>query len=60
MVTLFGVPQAIVTDHGKHFRNHMMDELTTKLGLLHDSFTPYYRQANGQIEAMNKILKRML
>jgi len=42
VISRFGVPQAIVTDHGKHFRNHMMVELTTQLGLRHDSSTPYY------------------
>ena len=41
------LPQAIVTDHGSHFRNHMMVELAAKLGLSHDSSTPYYPQANG-------------
>ena len=60
VIARFGVPQAIVTDHGKHFRNHMMSELTTKLGFSHDNFTPYYPQSNGQVEAINKILKRML
>jgi len=43
-----------------HFRNHMMIELATKLGLSQDSSTPYYSQANGQVEAINKVLKRML
>ena len=38
----------------------MMTELTAKLGLSHDSSTPYYPQANGQVEAINKVLKRML
>eukprot|EP00253_Pinus_taeda_P025065 PITA_25065 len=33
---------AIVTDHGSHFRNHMMVELAAKLGLSHNSSTPYY------------------
>eukprot|EP00253_Pinus_taeda_P022918 PITA_22918 len=54
VISRFGVPEAIVTDHGKHFRNHMMTELTTQLGLRHDSSTPYYPQANGQVEAVNK------
>ena len=31
VIAQFGVPQAIVTDHGKHFRNHMMSKLTAKL-----------------------------
>eukprot|EP00253_Pinus_taeda_P023703 PITA_23703 len=60
VVSRFHVQQAIVTDHGSHFRNHMMVELAAKLGLSHNSFTPYYSQANGQVEAINKVLKRML
>jgi hypothetical protein len=42
IVTRFGVPQAIVTDHGSHFHNFMMSELTEKLGLRHENSTPYY------------------
>ena len=30
VVAWFGVPQAIVTVHGSHFRNHMMIEFTAK------------------------------
>eukprot|EP00253_Pinus_taeda_P026101 PITA_26101 len=59
VVSKFSVPQAIVTDHGSHFRNHMMVELAAKLGLSHHSFTPYYPQANEQVEAINKVLKCM-
>eukprot|EP00253_Pinus_taeda_P024372 PITA_24372 len=54
VISRFEVPQAIVTDHGKHFCNHMMTELTTQLGLWHDSSPPYYPQGNGQVEAVNK------
>jgi hypothetical protein len=60
VIARFGVPQAIVTDHGSHFRNFMMFELTEKLGLRHDNSTPYYPQANGQVEAINKVLITML
>jgi hypothetical protein len=60
IIARFGVPQAIVTDHGSHFRNFMMSELTEKLGLRHDNSTPYYPQANGQVEAINKVLITML
>ncbi|WP_208081163.1 hypothetical protein, partial [Bacteroides uniformis] len=37
VITQFGVPQAIVMDHGKHFHNHMMSELVAKLGFSHDN-----------------------
>eukprot|EP00253_Pinus_taeda_P017132 PITA_17132 len=57
VVSRFGVPQAIVIDHGSNFRNHMMVELAAKLGLSHHSTTLYYPQANGQVEAINKVLK---
>eukprot|EP00253_Pinus_taeda_P012057 PITA_12057 len=56
----FGVPQAIVTAHGSHFRNHLTVELAAKLGLSHESSTPFYPQANRQVEAINKVLKLML
>jgi transposase InsO family protein len=60
VISHFGVPQAIFTDHGSHFRNFMMSKLTEKLVLHHDNSTPYYPQANGQVEAINKVLITML
>jgi hypothetical protein len=32
IVARFGIPKEIVTDHGSHFQNKMMSELTSKLG----------------------------
>eukprot|EP00253_Pinus_taeda_P006717 PITA_06717 len=60
IIARFGVPQAIITDHGRHFRNVMMTELTGQLGLCHDSSTPYYPQANGLVESINKVLVIMI
>ena len=37
----------------------MMSELTEKLGLRHENSTPYYPQANDQVEAINKVLITM-
>jgi hypothetical protein len=34
----------------------MMSELTEKLGLRHENSTPYYPHANGQVEAIKKVL----
>jgi hypothetical protein len=59
VIACFGVPQAIITNHGSHFTNFMMSELMEKLGLRHDNSTPYYPQANGQVEAINKVLITM-
>jgi hypothetical protein len=33
IITKFGVPRAIVIDHGTHFLNSVMSKLTAKLGL---------------------------
>jgi hypothetical protein len=60
IITCFGVPCAIVTDHGAHFKNQMMSELHVKLGFLHENSSPYYPQANEQVEAINKVLKTMI
>jgi len=38
----------------------MMTELTGQLGLRHDSSTPYYPQANGLVESINKVLVIMI
>ena len=60
IIARFGFPQAIITDHGSHFRNIMMTELTDQLGLRHDSSTPYYPQANGLVEEIKKVLVTMI
>jgi hypothetical protein len=60
IISLFGVPQAIITDHSSHFRNFMMSKITKTLGLRHDNSMPYYPQANGQVEVINKVLITML
>ena len=60
VIARFRVPQSIATDHGSHFHNQMMEELSAKLGFYHENSTPYYLQANGQVEAINKVFKMML
>eukprot|EP00253_Pinus_taeda_P002213 PITA_02213 len=60
IIARFGVPQMIITDHGSHFQNIMMTELTDQLGLHHDSSTPYYPKANGLVEAINNVLVTMI
>ena len=37
-----------------------MTELFYQLGLHHDNYTPYYPPANGQVEAINKVLTTMI
>ena len=37
-----------------------MTELTTLLKFRHENLSPYYPQANGQVEAINQVLKTMI
>ena len=60
IINMFRIPRATVTDHGSHFQNKMMAEISGKLGFCHEISTPYYPQANLQVEAINKVLKTML
>ena len=60
VIARFGVLQSIVTNHGSHFHNQIMEELSSKLVFLHENSMPYYPQANGQVEAINKVLKTMV
>ena len=47
VISRFGISQAIIIDHGSHFKYYMMAELTFALGLCHDGSTLYYLNANG-------------
>ena len=60
IITRFGILRDIVTDHGRHFQNRMMDELSSKLGYKKDHSSSYYPQENGQVEVVNKSLKSIL
>ena len=60
IIARFGIPKSIITDHDMHFCNAMMAELTSILHLDHEHSSPYYPQANRQVESINRILKTML
>ena len=57
IIARFEIPKELVTDHGSHFQNCMMEELASKLGYKQEHSSSYYPQANGQVEAVNKSLK---
>jgi hypothetical protein len=60
IVSRFRISREIVNDHGSHFQNEMMKELSLKLGFKHGHSSPYYFQENGQVEAVKKSLKTIL
>ena len=42
IITRFGIPKEIVTDHGSHFQNSMMTDLTTMLGFKQEHSSSFY------------------
>ena len=60
IIAQFGIPKVNFTDHGNHFQNRMMTELTTLLGFKQDHSSSFYPQSNGQVESVNKNFKTIL
>ncbi|XP_045810928.1 uncharacterized protein LOC123905369 [Trifolium pratense] len=52
----FGIPETITTDQGSVFTGRKMQEFARQTGFKLLTSRPYYAQANGQVEAANKII----
>jgi len=50
----FGIPQTITTDQGTMFTSDEFEDFATGMGIKLLNSSPYYAQANGQAEASNK------
>ncbi|GJV54702.1 reverse transcriptase domain-containing protein [Tanacetum coccineum] len=56
----FGMPKALISDRGTHFCNKIMEKTMKRYGVNHRFSTSYHHQTSGQVENMNKALKRIL
>ncbi|XP_045798024.1 uncharacterized protein LOC123892265 [Trifolium pratense] len=52
----FGLPETITTDQGTVFVGRKMQDFAEQSGFKLITSTPYYAQANGQVEAANKVI----
>nr|GEU50915.1 reverse transcriptase domain-containing protein [Tanacetum cinerariifolium] len=56
----FGIPRAIISDHGTHLCNDQFPRVMIKYGVTHRLATAYHPQTSGQVEVSNHRLKRIL
>jgi hypothetical protein len=56
----FGIPQTITTDQGAQFVSLEFREFAESMGIKLLNSSPYYAQANGQAEASNKIMIKLI
>nr|GEW04146.1 reverse transcriptase domain-containing protein [Tanacetum cinerariifolium] len=56
----FGIPRAIISDHGTHFCNDQFTRVMIKYGVTHRLATAYHPQTSDQVEVSNRRLKRIL
>ncbi|KAF7815377.1 reverse transcriptase [Senna tora] len=56
----FGLPKRILSDNGTPFVNRIVANMLAQFDIIHDRSSPYYPKGNGQAEATNKSLLRIL
>ncbi|GJU89039.1 DNA-directed DNA polymerase [Tanacetum coccineum] len=59
-VSKHGIPKAIISDGGSHFKNFKFGKLLKHYGVNHRIATPYHPQTSGQVEVSNREIKRIL
>nr|GEZ74923.1 putative reverse transcriptase domain-containing protein [Tanacetum cinerariifolium] len=56
----FGTPRAIISDRGTHFCNDQFAKVMLKYDVTHRLATAYHPRTSGQVEVLNRGLKRIL
>jgi hypothetical protein len=56
----FGVPQTVTTDQGPSFMSHQFSYFTESMKIKLLNSSPYYAQDNGQAEAGNRVLIKII
>jgi hypothetical protein len=60
VIHTFGIPQTITTDGGSVFTSEEFRKFTADVGIKLIRSSPYYAQANGQAEASNQSLMKLI
>jgi transposase InsO family protein len=56
----FSIPQTLTTDQGSSFMFHQVRDFAESLKIKLLSSSPYYAQANGQVESNNKTIIKLI
>ena len=60
IICKYRIPYTIITNNGRQFDNHNFRKFCQNLGVDLKFCTPIHLQANGQVEAANKVIKKLL
>ena len=60
IVYRLGIPQTITTDQGSMFISEEFGKFAASMGIKLLNSSPYYAQANGQAEASNKGIIKLI
>lgn len=56
----YGIPETMKSDNGPQFVSEALQEFCREYGIEHRKTTPYWPQANGEVERANRALKKRL
>lgn len=59
-ITVFGIPDKLLTDNSSSFRSELITELGNRLGIKRLFISPYNSQTNGQLERTHQQLKKTI
>eukprot|EP00253_Pinus_taeda_P007839 PITA_07839 len=60
VLTQFGCPNILMSDHGTHFLNEMIGVLTEEFQVYHQKSMPYHAHSNRTMEEFSKVLENVL
>ena len=60
IICRYGIPRVLMSDNGKQFDNNVFRDFCSELGIKNHYLSPTHSQANGQVEATNRTLLKII
>ena len=60
IICRYGIPRVLISDNGKQFDNSVFRDFCSELGIKNHYLSPPHSQANGQVEATNRTLLKII